>query len=888
MSLNFIHTPLRVLSILLILFGLGFWLSRSMSTPAQAAIVPDNFVDELVTSISSPTALGFTPDGRMLITRQTGEIRVFENGTLLPTPAINLKSVNGQRLICIDQERGVLGLAVDPNFAQNQYIYVFYTFDVGNSPADSDRTCPRQAPSPINPVNRVVRFTLPPSNIIDPASQVILVSNIQSNWGHHNAGNLQFGTDGYLYISTGDGGAHSTDSQAVDHINGKILRIKTDGSYPTDNPYANDPNVQRCGDPNGLPAAPRVCGEIFAKGFRNPFRFSIQPETNKLYANDVGQADWEEINEVEAGKDYGWDDQQGPCPYPPLQAEQCGSQPATMTYPLHTYHHDSGCAAITGGAFVPTGAWPAPYSGKYLYADYVCGTIFRLEQVTGYTLAQSGIYLHNQQGVEFVSGLGNSSAVGMIFGPYESTQALYYTNYADGGQIRRIRYTGTANRPPEAILAATPTVGTLPLLVNFSAVASSDPDNDPITYDWDFGDGQVLTGSLSATIQHTYTTLGIYTATLIVRDDQGLTSPQVTQRIDVGNTAPVPVISVPAVTDRFTVGQIIELQGSATDANEGTLADDKLTWQVTQFHFNSQNPENTHSHPYMPPITGNNLSVIAPDMEDIYSNDSYLEIKLTATDSLGASTTITRVWQPSQVDFGVTTHPQGLILRLGRSVAEMSTLTPRTFGVWEGSRIFIDIEAQQPLNNLPYQFISWSNSGNISHTVTVGATPETLSAIFAPIYTPTATPTTLPTTTSTPTNTGAPTNTVTPTSTATSTDAPVSTGTATSTTPSLPTVTFTSTSIPTLTLPASTTAQPPNTLTPTLTPTSTTKPGPSSVPETLTPAPATKTPLPITSTIVPTSVTPTTDTPVPASTTPPSGTVTSGLSKAIYLPLIHR
>jgi hypothetical protein len=203
---------------------------------------------------------------------------------------------------------------------------------------------------------------------------------------------------------------------------------------------------------------------------RNPFRIAFDPNAanTRFFINDVGQNVWEEINEGIAGADYGWNIREGHCAN--NSTTNCGAAPAGLTNPVFDYPHGS-CAvgniagnSITGGAFVPAGAWSAQYDGNYLVGEYVCGKIFRLvpNGSGGFTAT------------EFATGLGSGSAVTMIFGPYQNTQALYYTTYADGGQVRRIRYTGATNRIPVASATANPASGTAPLNVAFNASGSTD------------------------------------------------------------------------------------------------------------------------------------------------------------------------------------------------------------------------------------------------------------------------------------------------------------------------------------------------------------------------------------------------------------------------------
>ncbi len=361
--------------------------------------VPPNFADTPVVNVSAPTALAFTPDGRMLVTSQSGQLHVYQGGAL--NTALDLSAQ-----ICANNERGLLGVAVDPQFASNRFVYLYYTF---KKFAQAAVPCPFHEPlNPDNPVNRVARFVLPDSNVVSPVGEVVLIDNIPSPRGNHNAGDLHFGQDGYLYVSIGDGGCDLDDNCFVGNpaarhlyeLSGKILRITRDGGIPPDNPFVAG-NSARCNaaartDPD------KTCQEIYAFGLRNPFRMAFDPNAvgTRFFINDVGENTWEEIDEGLAGADYGWSTREGFCA--PGSTSNCGAPPAGMSNPIYAYGRDTGCKSITGGAFVPGGAWPAEYDGAYLFADYVCGKIFKLmpNGSGGYSAA------------EFVSGLGNSSIVG--------------------------------------------------------------------------------------------------------------------------------------------------------------------------------------------------------------------------------------------------------------------------------------------------------------------------------------------------------------------------------------------------------------------------------------------------------------------------------------------
>src|SRR5262245_41620271 len=214
--------------------GLGalialFLLVQLLAAAPLLVVPPSGFDDQLVATISSPTALAFTPDGRLLITSQTGQLRVYQNGALVGVPALDLTI--GDK-ICTNFERGLLGVAVDPQFATNHYIYLYYTFKkfvacVLNQPTN-----------PNVPVNRVARYTRSDDN--HATGETVLSDNILSANGNHNAGDLHFGNDGYLYISVGDGGADYASNSGSGGSNdaardqfillGKILRITPDGA----------------------------------------------------------------------------------------------------------------------------------------------------------------------------------------------------------------------------------------------------------------------------------------------------------------------------------------------------------------------------------------------------------------------------------------------------------------------------------------------------------------------------------------------------------------------------------------------------------------------------------------------------------------------------------
>ncbi|MEO5898225.1 MAG: carbohydrate-binding protein [Vicinamibacterales bacterium] len=688
---------LQRLSTLLPLFSL-------LCIPAAHAqpSIPAGFADAHVASVPLPTAISATPDGRLLITSQIGQLYAVVDG-VLQGPILDLAEKT-----CAYRERGLSSVAVDPGFATNRRIYLAYTFNkFGNCAAEMVDT----------PVGRVSRFTMNADGTIDIGSEEILIDNIPSVIGFHNQGDLKFGRDGNLYVSVGDGGCdYAFDSACFDSndaarslntLVGKILRITPDGDVPSDNPFMG-PDSARCNMGGGTTAT--VCQEIFATGLRNPWRMAFDPNApgTRFFINDVGQDTWEEINEGLAAADYGWNRREGFCANG--STTDCSPiAPPGLKSPLFAYGHDEGCASITGGAFVPSGFWPGEFDGVYLFSDYVCGSIFTL------TRAADGTQVRGT----FISGLGGSSATDLYFAPYGDSVALYYATYGGGGEIRRIVYTGTANRAPTARLTATPTFGAPPLAIDFDASASTDPDGDQLSVTWDFGDGLSQTdGAMMA--RHTYTSAGTYTAVVRVTDGSGEAS-AAALRIDVGNGPPEPSIISPSSDLRFAVGDEILLSGSAVDPEDGILPSSALTWRVILHH-------NTHTHGFLPVTAGNGIVFRAPGPENVDAAlTSYLEVELTATDKNNLSARVTQVLLPRTVQVQFFTDPAGARLRIDQA----DVATPATFTSWVNASINVEAPPQTGPDASPLSFVSWSDGGAAAHSIVTPQADGSYTARFA-------------------------------------------------------------------------------------------------------------------------------------------------------------
>jgi len=687
----------------LMLAALGLLMALQWSISADPArALPPDFEDTFVANVSGPIDLAWTPDGRMLIAGKNGELRVYANGSLLSTPALDLASV-----LCTNGERGLVSIAVHPNFAVNHYIYLFYTF---NKFPNSSTPCAESETD--GPVNRVSRFVLNDTNVIDPSTEFVLFNGPPMYKDHHTGGDMEFGSDGYLYVTVGDTGAQSLGyPQDMGKLAGKIVRVTDTGGIPADNPFVGV-GTARCNvdgvPPSGSPAGTQ-CQEIYALGLRNPFRFAFDPNAAgvRFYIHDVGQHTWEEISEGQSGANYGWPVREGPCVKD--SDTDCGPPPAGMTNPTYWYHHGVDGAAVTGGAFVPDGVWPNSLDGSYLFADYVFGNIYQItpSTPTGNLDLPPLVFTAAPE------------TVSMRFGPHGNTQALYYVT-RNGSQVRRIAFTGTLNRSPVARPLANPTYGPLPLTVNFDGTTSSDPDGDPLTYAWDF-DANGTTDSTTATASHTYNTAGTFFAKLTVNDGNGGTD-SATVRIDSGNTPPVPVIETPPEGTLFAVGESFTLHGSATDGEDGALADTALTWEMERQHA-------THTHPFVPPTPGNDVPFTAPEPEDLdAASDSFLRIFLTVTDSNGLSATVSREIHPKRVNVTFETVPSGLTLTVsGETITGPTTVQP-----WENYNLLVNAPAQTDSSGDPWVFDFWSDGGAQTHTITTPSTPATYTATFKP------------------------------------------------------------------------------------------------------------------------------------------------------------
>jgi glucose/arabinose dehydrogenase len=355
------------------------WLAAQSLPTAPPTLV----LQRLVSGLTEPVDFEFPNDGtgRLFILEQTGKVRIIQGGVLLSSPFLDITN-----LLESGGEKGLLGLAFHPLYAQNGRFFVNYT---------------RRVSGQLQTVIAEYHVSANDPNKADPTGTITLV--VDQPFDNHNGGQLAFGSDTYLYIALGDGGSGGDpfgNGQNLATLLGKLLRIDIDSGtpyvIPPDNPFVNDP-----------PAL----GEIWAYGLRNPWRFSFDRVTHRLFAGDVGQDNYEEVDIITKGRNYGWNIMEGRHCYPPPTTD-CDK--TGLTPPIAEYSHSEGQAII--GGYVYRGAAIPALRGIYVFGDYISGKIWGLRLVSPGTwrrvlLLSSG---------KFISGFGQDAAGELYLLDYNS------------------------------------------------------------------------------------------------------------------------------------------------------------------------------------------------------------------------------------------------------------------------------------------------------------------------------------------------------------------------------------------------------------------------------------------------------------------------------------
>ncbi len=712
------------------------------SQAATAVVLPSGFQEQIVFSgLSSPVDVEFAPDGRVFVAEKGGRIKVFDD-LADTTPAVFADlSANVH-----DQwDRGMLGMALAPNFPANPYVYVLYTYDAppGQTAPVWNDVCANANDGTCVVTGQLSRLQAA-GNAMTGSEQVLLHDWCQQ-FPSHSIGDIAFGADGMLYVAAGDGASFS----AVDYgqfpsgaptnpcadpageggaLRSQDIRTPGDETQLDGTLLRLDPatGAAAAGNPNIGSADPDT-RRIVANGLRNPYRITMRPGTSETWISDTGWNAFEEVNRVvdpTAGvTNFGWPCWEGSgrqSGYDSANLPICETlytAPAgTHTTPFVAWNHSSklvagescptGSSSSTGVAFYPAsgGSYPDAYNGAVFFADYSRRCIWAsLPSTPGGLPDATNLRT-------FVSDA--ASPVDLEVGPGGE---LYYADL--GGTIRRVRYF-PGNQPPSAVIDASPTQGPTPLTVTFQGAGSTDPDpadEGRLRYAWDFTDDGV-TDSTSATATFTYTNPGSYTARLTVTDTLNATDTS-TIAIAPGNEAPTAVLDTPTVGTTWKVGDTITFSGHATDPQQGTLPASRLDWDLVMHHCST--PDTCHAHAIRSWDGVDSGSFEAPDHE----YPSYLELKLVATDQEGLTHVVTRRLDPKTVDLTFTTVPVGLQLTVGSS----SGTTPFSRTVIQGSTN--SVSAPSPQNSST--FASWSDGGAQSHVITAPTAATTYTATYA-------------------------------------------------------------------------------------------------------------------------------------------------------------
>jgi glucose/arabinose dehydrogenase len=747
----------------------------------------------VASGISGPTAMDFSPDGRLWVLEQAGNVKLVHNdGTTFTALHLNVDSAG---------ERGLLGIAFDPNFASNHFVYLYYT----NPSAGT-------AYWATGVHNQISRFTVNDANPLQPtftSEAAILDLNSLSSATNHNGGSIHFGLDGMLYADTGDNVQTFTGpdnnsyrvSQTLANMLGKQLRIDV-SKFNSGAATRDDTTV---GDliPTSNPFVGKATGInqlIYVLGLRNPFTFAVQPGTGRILINDVGETTWEEIDDAIAGSNYGWSggNSDGFGHPPPAFAS------GTYQDPLLAYTHSGSAsqasgAAIVGGTFYnpTTVQFPSSYVGMYFYEDLASGWIRYFNPNNPNAPAtpdgNSNVFATNTPGalrdlkVDAVGNLyylsGGDGAIHKIsyqapkitgqptnqtisqgqtaslnvtatgpslnyqwqhlvgstwtnVGTSSGTLTIANTTSADAGSYRVIvsntfgSTTSSTATLTINVAGTSPTITTQPSnqqvnvgqSVTFTVAASG---TAPLTYQWQHQVGSTWTNvgvnSATFTIATAASTDASSYRAVVTNSVGSATSNTATLSV---NRLPTPTITTPASGTMYNWSQTISFAGSATDPEDGTLADANLSWEIRFYHETAADGTGLHFHPFQTfsGVASGSIVVNFPETSPLI----WYRFILIATDSKGASASTSVDIHPNLGQFTLQSNPAGLQLMLdGGPVAAGATITgtvgqPRT----------IAVASPQTLNGTTYTFVSWSDGGSASHSINTPSATTTFTATF--------------------------------------------------------------------------------------------------------------------------------------------------------------
>ncbi len=739
-------------------------LALAAPSGTYGASLPSGFQDtEVFSGLEEPTAVRFSPDGRVFVAEKSGKILVYDDlSDTTPEEFADLSAKVYDR-----GDRGLLGLALDPHFPEHPYVYVLYAYD--HEPGEPGEG-PRWAdgcPNPPGEANgcviggRLARLTASGNQAV--GQEKVLIEGWCQQFGSHSIGDLQFDSSGALYVSGGEG----ANFNSADY--GQF-------GFPQKNPCGDPPagiggeespptaeggalrsqDVRTPGDPvglsgsviridpetgEGLPGNPmygssdKNARRIVAYGFRNPFRFAIDPSTHEVYVDNVGWESYEEIDRFAATPSQafnsGWPCYEGPeanSIYEGLGLNICKDlyeDPSATAQPFFYYAHNSGVmpgdpcppgngSAITGATFYNGDSFPSSYDDAFFFADSVRGCVYVMFPGKDGRPDPSTV-------VPFVWDAGLYPGVDLGVGPEGD---LYYVSlFGDEygpGAVHRISYS-SGNQPPVARLTVDHQWSEQgdPLEAEFDASGSTDADGEALAYEWDLnGDGNFTDAPDESAAAGTYSDEKNHTIAVRVTDEQGASS---VARVTVypSDTPPEPEIVEPSEELKWSVGQEIYFEGAAEDFEEGLVPSTSLDWSARLFHCPSSG---CHAHPLQafPAVDSGNL--VTPD----HDYPSRIELTLTATDSRGLSATRKVEIYPQTVALTIASNPPTLTLSAGDDVG----VAPFPLTAIKGSHILLSTPLTQQLAGKTYTWTGWSDGEARVHTI-IAEEPATYEAFYS-------------------------------------------------------------------------------------------------------------------------------------------------------------
>ncbi|MFM9948846.1 MAG: PQQ-dependent sugar dehydrogenase [Saprospiraceae bacterium] len=624
-----------------------FLILTMLSLDAAIAQFPTGFAGISVVSNLDPTAMTLAPNGDIFLAEKNGRVIIIRNGQMLPQPFIELAVDNYN-------ERGLSGIAVHPDYPATPFIYLYYTVPGANH-------------------NRLVRVQAVNDQAL-PGNIETLLEIDQMPGTIHNGGAMFFGLDGMLYVAVGDGAGFDV-AQSLQSLLGKVLRIQPDGVIPADNPFYQ----QTTGKYRA----------IWATGLRNPFTFTIQPGIGRMAVGDVGSDQFEEINLIEAGKNYGW---------PLVEGfwQGGGNPPANYEDPLHAYNHNVGCC-VAGAAFYnpATAQFPANYNGQLFFGEYCQGKIWHINPATGGAVTEFATGLdrplclltHPDGSLYCITrgGLGGGSEV-------DNTSS-------NEGVLWRILYNPSgaplvATQPDDVLLSVGETA-------RFYVTAAG---NAPFSYQWRRNGSDITDATADSLILQNValSDSGAVFSCLITNGGGTILSNAALLRVT-SNQPPVANIELPLFGATYAAGQTLFFKGSGVDPETGPLPAQNLAWRI-DFHHN------IHTHPFLPYTTGlTEGSILIPQVGET-AHDVWYRVYLYVSDGAGLNRQVWRDVFPQKSVLTFQTQPEGLPLFLDGQPISTPAIDTSVVGILRN----IAAPGFAAANGQAYLFDGWSDGEQLN------------------------------------------------------------------------------------------------------------------------------------------------------------------------------